>query len=168
MKYHFKIFAVIHGFYFSAPHISVKPDILDSLLLLKQPWQGILRNLTDFEWSYRKKFNFFYTRYSINFDLSWLTPTDQFPTPNLKSTLNTALLLPHYQNDSLSKTHTHITGRNKRKKNQSTFKIHMTWRFVCNRSSACGKWSLMKNKDKSTAIRQETFSYHQWNKNFLE
>lgn len=85
MKYHFKIFAVIHGFYFSAPHISVKPDILDSLLLLKQPWQGILRNLTDFEWSYRKKFNFFYTRYSINFDLSWLTPTDQFPTPNLKS-----------------------------------------------------------------------------------
>ena len=49
MKYHFKIFAVIHGFYFSAPHISVKPDILDSLLLLKQPWQGILRNLTDFE-----------------------------------------------------------------------------------------------------------------------
>lgn len=91
MKYHFKIFAVIHGFYFSAPQISVKPDILDSLLLLKQPWQGILRNLTDFEWSYRKKFNFFYFVFlvspyqSINFDLSWLTPADQFPTPNLKS-----------------------------------------------------------------------------------
>lgn len=123
MKYHFKIFAVIHGFYFSAPHISVKPDILDSLLLLKQPWQGILRNLTDFEWSYRKKFNFFLLCLSTPVTLltsilaGWHLLTN-FPRQTWKVTLNTAQLLPHYQNDSLSKTHTHITGRNKRKKSK--------------------------------------------------
>lgn len=120
MKYHFKIFAVI--LFLGAPHFCQAWHFGLSVAFKT----AMARHFEKFDRLWMKlsqKISFFLLCLSTPVSLltsilaGWHLLTN-FPRQTWKVTLNTAQLLPHYQNDSLSKTHTHITGRNKRKKSK--------------------------------------------------